>query len=627
MGRNERRTEELVRTHFRKTNGPRVNVDEQISSDPRIQRALSAASKRGAGAGRPEFILHSPDAPGFVVVIECKADQAKHASANLDRAQDFAVDGALRYAERLAQSFDVVAVAVSGDSASTLRVSTYTWRRKEATYQPLTDDDGNLITQLLPFDEYYHRRNFDPQIRHRNLAELMAFSRDLHNYMRDYAKVSEPQKPLLVSGILIALHDEGFAAGYRGIKAQSLPQALYDTVARMIDEADMAAEKKRAMKQPYEFLATHPVLAQVPANTSTSPLQQLLKDIDEHLRPFIATYQEIDVIGRFYQEFLRYTGGDKKGLGIVLTPRHVTELFAKLANVGPNDTVVDPCCGTGGFLISAMKEMDAAVGRDADKLRRIRELGLVGIEMMPEMFALAASNMILRGDGKASLFLGSCFDEPIIERIKRDPEGKRERPNVGLINPPYSQKGEGLHELNFVDNMLDMLVPGSVGIAIVPMSCAIDTKHPTRRQILEKHTLEAVMSMPDELFYPVGTITCIMVFRAGQPHARATRPTWFGYWKDDGHIKTKDQGRIDLNGRWAGIEERWLESFHARASVPGESILRTVTADDEWCAEAYMETDYSKLNREDFETVLRRFAIFRLLNGLEVGEDQLEEAA
>jgi hypothetical protein len=66
---------------------------------------------------------------------------------------------------------------------------------------------------------------------------------------------------------------------------------------------------------------------------------------------------DYDVVGNFYGEFLKYTGGDKKGLGIVLTPKHITELFAELADIKKDSIVLDPCAGTGGFLISAMHKM------------------------------------------------------------------------------------------------------------------------------------------------------------------------------------------------------------------------------------------------------------------------------
>jgi len=289
----------------------------------------------------------------------------------------------------------------------------------------------------------------------------------------------------------------------------------------------------------------------------------------------------------------------------VLTPRHVTELFALLANLSVNaevydsgkptveaTKVLDICAGTGGFLISAMQRMMSLAVTDAQR-EYIKKNCLIGVEQQPNMYALAASNMILRGDGKANLYQGSCFDAAITKAVKEH------RCQVGMLNPPYSQGDEGLHELVFVNHLLDCLEKGGTGIVIVPMSCAI-SPHPMREEIMKHHTLEAVMSMPDELFYPVGTITCIMVFTSGIPHNVSHRKTWFGYWRNDGFVKTKHRGRVNLHGDWPAIRNHWVEQFRNREIHPGESVMQYVTHEDEWCAEAYMETDYSTISREDF---------------------------
>lgn len=120
------------------------------------------------------------------------------------------------------------------------------------------------------------------------------------------------------------------------------------------------------------------------------------------MKPFTLDHYDFDIIGNFYGEFIRYTGGDKQGLGIVLTPKHVTELFSDIAKVNKNSVVLDICAGTGGFLISAMKKMTENVS--ADEKRHILTNSLIGIEQEPQMFALAVSNMILRGDGKTNLY-------------------------------------------------------------------------------------------------------------------------------------------------------------------------------------------------------------------------------
>lgn len=343
--------------------------------------------------------------------------------------------------------------------------------------------------------------------------------------------------------------------------------------------------------------------------------------LSDKVWPFISIYHDFDVVGQFYGEFLKYTGGDKKALGIVLTPRHITELFANIANLSINTNtegvikaskVLDICTGTGGFLISSMQHMIKQAVTEEERLY-IKKECLVGVEQQPSMYALSASNMILRGDGKANLYQGSCFDQGIVKAIKEH------KCNAGMINPPYSQGDEDLHELVFVKQMLDCIEEDGIGIAIVPMSCAI-SPHAMCEEILKSHTLETVMSMPDDLFYPVGVVTCIMIFTAGVPHKISNRKTWFGYWKNDGFIKTKHKGRMDINDSWSDIRDRWIEQFRNRETHPGECVTKYVTHEDEWCAEAYLETDYSTLSQKDFEEELKKYMLFKLMNGCDMDD-------
>jgi type I restriction enzyme M protein len=616
---NERATEDIVRGHLKANAIPGQRLEEQSSSVPAIKKALGAASKSGAGAGKPEFIVTFPTtAPKLVIVVECKADPAKHQSPQLDNPADFAVDGVLHYGSHLARYFDVIEIAVSGTNAQHLKVSTFRQLKGDPAAELLPSPHGP-VDRLLPVQLYNELLTYDPAVRARTEAELLGFSRVLHNYMRDYAKLSEAEKPLVVSGILLALRDTAFSHNWSDYPPKYLAKELYSAIARVAKDAHIDEDKREVMLDPYSFVRTHPELSK-PNTQGETPLYRLIDDINEHVRPFLDAYHDIDVIGQFYGEFLRYTGGDKKGLGIVLTPRHLTDLFAKIANVGPMDTVVDTAAGTGGFLISAMIEMDDKAGIDASLRDEIRQHHLIGVEQQPQMFALGIANMILRGDGKANLYQGSCFDLVITAQLKAGVPGRHGRPNIGLINPPFSQKGEGLHELDFVERLLEVLAPNGTAVVVLPMSCAIEP-HPVRRRLLEKHTLVAQMSLPNDLFHPVGVITCAMVFKAHQPHAQSPQPTWFGYWKDDGYVKTKDRGRIDLHHQWPAIRQAWLDSFHSRAVEPGFSVTRKVDAEDEWCAEAYMETDYSALTRADFEKSLKSYAIFRLLYGGEGDSD------
>ena len=625
---NERNTENLVRDRLRELGfrdpSKRILLEEQASIIEAIRKALAAASKTGGGGkGAPEFIISDQETPDFLMVVECKASTKDHASstASIDllngpagegdaerirRVTRYAVDGILHYAMHLSRFYNVIAVAVSGQTSSGLKVSTYLQTRGADRPKQLLTKNGAVIDTLIPWSDYVEHATFDPTVQHVRQNDLMAFSRELHDFMRSDVKASESEKPLFVSGTLIALRNRAFAKTFDDYSPDKLPAAWLHAIRAELSEAELPNSKLATVILPYSNIAAHPELPKAHKRYPRGVLNELIVRLNEKVWPFISVYHDFDVVGQFYGEFLKYTGGDKKGLGIVLTPRHITELFSLLANVDKDSKVLDPCAGTGGFLIAAMHQMFKSALTETDK-ENIKKHGLIGIEQQPNMFTLAASNMLLRGDGKANLHQASCFETAIAKQVKA------ERCSVGLINPPYSQDDEELHELYFVLQMLNCLRDGGTGVAIIPINCAI-APHKAREELLRKHTLEAVMSLPDELFAPVGVIACAMVFTAHVPHAVSNRKTWFGYWKNDGFVRTKHLGRIDQKDLWQATRDRWVETFRNREILKGESVLQKVSAADEWCAEAYMETDYSTLTLSDFEQEVRKYVAFKILH-------------
>lgn len=605
---NERITERLVTDELRELgyySNPDISVEEQKSVINEVKKLLKGASKTGkGGVGAPEFIISTTETPDFIIVFECKANIKDHASKDLNRPVEFAADGVIHYAKKLSKSFNVIAVAVSGQKKAALKISNYIIPKGSSEVKELTNRSGNTISKLIPLDDYIAHGTFDPDVAKKRHEDLMEFSRELHNFMRDNAKLTESEKPLLVSGTLIALKNKAFAKSFDEYKPDELQKEWMRVIKEEFKKADIPNSKEYSMTQPYSSIAVHPNLGKSDKKFPRGVMYELIKMLNEKVWPFISLYHDFDVVGQFYGEFLKYTGGDKKALGIVLTPRHITELFSLLANVNKKSKVLDICAGTGGFLISAMHQMFKNAETNEEK-ETIKKEGLIGIENQPQMYALAASNMILRGDGKANLHQGSCFDEAIISEVAK------QECDVGFINPPYSQSDEDLHELVFVNHMLNTLKKGAIGIAIVPVACSV-TIHPMRYEILKNHSLDAVMSMPTELFYPVGAVPCIMIFRAHEPHEENAKKTWFGYWKDDGFTKTKHKGRVDPTYNWPKIRDCWVERYRNREVHPGESVLRFVSEEDEWCAEAYMETDYSNTTKDCFADEVKKYVSFKM---------------
>ena len=594
---NERKTERLVYKILEKNKETYdVEIEEQKSNDPSINKLLQHASKKvgGTGRGNPEFIIKL--LPDLLMVVECKADPRKHRSKDLDKYADYAVDGSLLYSSYLSRDYNVIAVAVSGEYESEMKVSTFL-QLKNSKYEDVE------LNKILPFETYIEMYEHDPNKEKIAKDDLIRYSKDLNNKLRDDFELEEGQRPLLVSGILIALENKSFRKSYTTESAAKyLALSLSNTIKKVLEQHNVERNKRDDMTNVYNFIETNNNISKDFGKMRNTKLRDLISEVDVKVRSFVKEYKFHDILGQFYGEFLRYANIDQ-GLGIVLTPNHITNLFSELAGVNKNSIIFDNCCGTAGFLISSMRRMIQDANNDQNKICDIYNKQLIGIENNPKMFCLACSNMLLRGDGKSNIYHYDCFkiDLNKIQNMK---------PNIGFLNPPYSKKKKGSKELNYVLNCLECLQINGICVAILPMSCATSYS-PLKDKLLEKHTLMAVMSLPLELFYPIGVTPCIMMFKAHIPHDVNTE-SWFGYWRDDGFLKVKNDGRVDKNTKYDNIKKIWLDDFRNRRNVEGRCITHKVGCNDEWCAEAYMKTDYSTLTHDDFKKHIKDFVIYKV---------------
>ena len=601
---NERKTEIITRSHFNQFLSE-IDLEEQKSDNLKIDKLLKTASKKGSGHGYPEFIITYKTNSNLLIVIECKSDITKHESKNRDKYSEFSVDGALLYASYLSKDFDVIAIAVSGEITRNLKISHFLHLKGERKATEIFGD------KFLTADEYLNGYLKSPEKFRQDYKTLLDFTKKLNESLHTH-KILESQRSLIISCILIALENTAFKNSYASHNTpKNLANALVQTVSNELESANITGDKLNNLNIQFGFIKTDTSLS-----TKDKVLKELIDEIDENINNFIKTHEYFDVLGQLYIEFLRYANSDK-GLGIVLTPPHITELFAKLAQVNKNSIAFDNCTGTGGFLISAMKEMVEDAKGDETKIKEIKSSQLIGIEYQSHIFALAVSNMYIHQDGKTNIINGSCFESEIIEQIKA------KKPTVGFLNPPYKgDKKNDIDEFEFILNNLECLVDGGICIAIVPMQCALAQTGKVfeyKKKILEKHTLEAVLSMPDELFFnsKVGVVSCVMIFTAHKKHS-PTKKTYFGYCKDDGFVKRKIQGRFDAFGKWKEIKEKWIAYYENKIEEAGFSVNKVVTAEDEWCAEAYMETDYTRITEMDFEDTILNYVTYLFNNKVEI---------
>ncbi|MDE6518059.1 MAG: N-6 DNA methylase, partial [Acetatifactor sp.] len=239
------------------------------------------------------------------------------------------------------------------------------------------------------------------------------------------------------------------------------------------------------------------------------------------------------------------------------------------------------------------------------------------------VYGLATTNMLIHSDGNSNIRQGSCFT--LADWIKEA------KPNIILMNPPYNGQrihlpakyvstwpkdkkedpSKGFYFVKYIADVLNSINHQATLAVLLPVACAISTKgeiKEIKEQILKENTLDAVFTLPNDIFHPGATVqSCCMVFKIGRKHSDASTPdTFFGYYKDDGFKKKKNIGRIEQmdpvtqKSKWVDIEKEWINLYRNRKEKPGRSAASTVGALDEWVCEAYMETDYTALKESDF---------------------------
>ncbi|MDR3245557.1 MAG: SAM-dependent methyltransferase [Prevotellaceae bacterium] len=561
-------------------------------------------SKGGNGKAKPEYIITFNNDSNTILVVECKRSVNQHASEELNKPKKFAVDGVLYYAKFLKEEYNIVAIAISGTKKEDCKVSTFYWQKGFESYSEFSKI--NIILEPLNYLKFIKGEKISIDY---SIEDIRRTAIDMSNKLR-IAKVTANNKPIFIAGILIALQDEVFDAEYQtATRLESLIDRLRIAITKILKATNVEQGRIDSILSAFNDVASLHHFQTTPM-TNDNSLRWYIQELDMKIKPMM-NYSDssIDALGEFYQEFIKFSNGDDgKALGIVLTPQHLTDFMCEVSGLNKNSKVVDICAGSGGFLVTAMSKM--MKNANPEEVSSIRQHGLYGIEADPNIFALCIANMIVRRDGKSNVHYGSCFDEKIIADLRK------QNIDIGLINPPYSQ--EDYNELAFVEQLLSALTTRGVAVAVVPLNCALGTTCKTERErLFQKHTLEAVFSMPTEIFNPAASAPpCVMVWTANVPHP-ADKQTFFGYYRNDGFVKRKKLGRVDAYGKWEEIKNEWLKLYRERDVKAGLSVKQCVTHKDEWVAEAYMETDYSKLNQIDFEKKIKEYVAFKFLNNIE----------
>ena len=597
-----------------------IQLDAQGSDIKEINEALKTASKKGTGnVGFPEYVGVVKD---YLLVIEDKAALDKHIklddknciSIEVNAVRDYAVNGALFYAKHLARNTTykkILAFGVSGDEKKHKISPLYV--DETEFYRELPEVQSFISFNEDNIDEYYTREVLKEDTdTEKETAEILKDAAVLHEDLRNYGNLLDTEKPLIVSGIMLALREAEFKnfsiSDLTGDTIKTDGQKIYDAIDANLKRANVSpAVKKDKILGQFAFIKDTVKLNEIDEKLNKTPLKHFAEFLYSKIyRSIRFSKSAEDYIGRFYGEFMSYSGGDGQTLGIILTPKHITQLFCDLLDLKPDDIVFDPCCGTAGFLIAAMHNMLKKADNDVQK-KSIRQNQLHGIELRPNMFTIATTNMILRGDGKSNL-INDDF-------LKQDPNKLQlKQATVGMMNPPYSQgskQNTDLYEIAFTEHLLNSLSVGARCAVIVPQSTMTGKSKEEatiKENILKNHTLEGVITLNKDTFYGVGVLPCIAIFTAGEPHP-IDKECKFINFEDDGYKISPHIGLLETESakdKKQHLLDVWFDRIDSETKF---CVKTTIESSDEWLHSFYYFNDEIP-TEADFEKAIGDYLSF-----------------
>ncbi len=494
-----------------------------------------------------------------------------------------------------------------------------------------------VLKNTYDLNELLHKKDIDEKLRSQFVGTTLLYIKDI---------ISRTGASRIDENLVKKLND-----AWSMQSAEQIRAGIKNTLDNLLDGSDNKTKK-------IELLQKNVLNDQKIKKLNLADWMQILDTIILNIYKFIDadSSEGQDILNLFFIAFNKYTGKADKNQAF--TPDHITDFMCRVTGVDRTKRIFDGTCGSGSFLVQAMvKELaDCKRGKteaEAKKLMKtVKEQHIYGVEIEEKAYGLATTNMLIHGDGNSNIKFGSLFDCKAFI--------KEADPSIILMNPPYNAKPIGIPKeyktgwgkavdgkedptkgfvfIHFISDVIQEMNEEreknnqprkEVKLAVLlPVSAAIGTSQIVTDEkiaMLEHNTLDAVFTLPNEVFYPGAAVSaCCMVFTLGKPHKNAdgtVNETFFGYYKEDGFKKKKSIGRIeqfdaDGNSKWKAIENEWLNLFRNKKVVDGLSATAEVDGDAEWLCEAYMKTDYSKLSDDDFQQTLNNYLSYLVKEGM-----------
>ena len=299
---------------------------------------------------------------------------------------------------------------------------------------------------------------------------------------------------------------------------------------------------------------------------------------------------EGDFKGAIYESILEKNGQDKKsGAGQYFTPRALIQAIVEVVNPQITETVADPACGTGGFLLAAYEHMKTQ-SKDIEKQQFLKNGALFGADNTSLVVTLASMNLYLHdiGVNKSPI----AYQDSLIDTSDR-------MFDVILANPPFGTRPQGSvevavnrpefvktsdNQVNFLQHIMSIVKRGGRVGVVLPDSVLTDTgaTEKVREKLLKDFNLHTILRLPTGIFYANGVKTNVLFFekgkstkeiwvydyRTGIKHTLATKPMTRVNLQEfvDCYCVGHEQDRVstynsdNLNGRWRCFSEEEVKS-------------------------------------------------------------------
>ena len=631
------------------------------SINEEIEKALKTAPSKsgGSGANFPDIklFIRTKELRDIPVMIEVKGTKGRFIKKNLNgeienkkkdgtpnfaNIQNYAVNGAVHYANAIIEFTDsfkeVIAIGLNGYIKEDKEIKTeigvyyissdnYCIPKKIDDYSDLTFLLNNNIDDFISKINQINLTKEEIELKAKEYEDKIEINlKKLNQIMQDTLKISVGSRVELVTGMIMAgLGVESKVApleitdlkGETGSKSND-GCVIVNKIDSFLEERNLPKEKKNMIINDLSRVFIYSDLWK--PIQGESKLKSVYASVKKDIMPIFTSAKYLDFTGKLFNvlnEWVDIPDSDKND--VVLTPRYVTDLMAKLAQVNKDSFVWDFATGSAGFLISSMKLMiqDAQKREKSkdelnNKIVKIKTEQLLGIEKRSDIYMLAVLNMILMGDGSSNII----HKDSLTEYDGKYEQGKLkddEFPaNIFLLNPPYSADGKGFI---FVNKALKKMKSGRA-VILIQENAGSGKGLPYTKDILKNNTLVASIHMADIFKGKAGVQTAIYVLDIGKPHNEKSIVKFLDFSNDGYARQNKKKSIQNVNLRDVdNVIERYEEVvnlvLYGKAYLKYyseiEYIEDTISLEgNDWTYKQHVKID-TKTQESDFQNTLKNY--------------------